>query len=126
MKVVIIDDAIFIRNLLVEFFKSINFEIAGLGHDGNDAVKLYKKHRPDLLIMDLQMPQKDGYEALIEIIKIDADARVIMCSAIKDSTRITQVLQAGAKAYICKPLQMNDSEYVTRLQDDISEALEKD
>ena len=70
------------------------------------------------------MPNKDGYEALKEILVNDSEARILICSAIKDPAKVTQTLEAGAKGYIKKPLQLTNAEYVERIKDDIEEALE--
>jgi len=125
MKVVIVDDSMLVRLQLKKFFEEeMKFEVAGLGNDGNEAVSLYHQHKPDLITIDLTMPNKDGYEALKEIIAEDDDARILICSAIKDPAKVTQTLEAGARGYIKKPLQLTDSEYVERIKDDIEEALE--
>ncbi|MCM8526634.1 MAG: response regulator [Lentisphaeraceae bacterium] len=125
MKVVVVDDSMLVRLQLKKFFEEeMKFEVAGLGNDGNEAVTLYKEHKPDLITIDLTMPNKDGYEALKEIIADDKDARVLICSAIKDPAKVTQTLEAGARGYIRKPLQLTDAEYVERIKDDIEEALE--
>lgn len=125
MKVVIVDDSMLVRLQLKKFFEEeMEFEVAGLGNDGNEAVSLYREHKPDLITIDLTMPNKDGYEALKEIIAEDKEARILICSAIKDPAKVTQTLEAGARGYIRKPLQLTDAEYVERIKDDIEEALE--
>ena len=102
----------------------MEFEVAAVGNDGNEAVALYNEHKPDLITIDLTMPNKDGYEALKEILVNDSEARILICSAIKDPAKVTQTLEAGAKGYIKKPLQLTNAEYVERIKDDIEEALE--
>ena len=125
MKVVVVDDSMLVRLQLKKFFEEeMKFEVAALGNDGNDAVALYKQHKPDLITIDLTMPNKDGFEALKEIIDADENARILICSAIKDPAKVTQTLEAGARGYIKKPLQLTDAEYVERIKDDIEEALE--
>ena len=125
MKVVVIDDSMLVRLQLKKFFEEeMEFEVAAVGNDGNDAVKLYEEHKPDLITIDLTMPNKDGFEALKEIIAAHPDARVLICSAIKDPAKVTQTLENGARGYIKKPLQLTNAEYVERIKDDIEEALE--
>ena len=125
MKVIIVDDSMLVRLQLKKFFEEeMKYEVAGLGNDGNEAVILYREHKPDLITIDLTMPNKDGYEALKEIIAEDPNARILICSAIKDPAKVTQTLEAGARGYIRKPLQLTDTEYVERIKDDIEEALE--
>ena len=122
MKVVVIDDSMLVRLQLKKFFEEeMEFEVAAVG---NDAVKLYEEHKPDLITIDLTMPNKDGFEALKEIIAAHPDARVLICSAIKDPAKVTQTLENGARVYIKKPLQLTNAEYVERIKDDIEEALE--
>lgn len=125
MKVIIVDDSMLVRLQLKKFFEEeMKYEVAGLGNDGNEAVTLYREHKPNLITIDLTMPNKDGYEALKEIIAEDPNARILICSAIKDPAKVTQTLEAGARGYIRKPLQLTDTEYVERIKDDIEEALE--
>jgi len=125
MKVVVVDDSMLVRLQLKKFFEEeMKFEVAGLGTDGNDAIKLYHEHKPNLITIDLTMPNKDGFEALQEIIEADPNARILICSAIKDPAKVTQTLEAGARGYIKKPLQLTNAEYVERIKDDIEEALE--
>ena len=125
MKVVVVDDSMLVRLQLKKFFEEeMNFDVVGLGADGNAAIKLYNEHKPDLITIDLTMPNKDGFEALQEIIEADTNARILICSAIKDPAKVTQTLEAGARGYIKKPLQLTNEEYVDRIKDDIEEALE--
>ncbi|NQZ57992.1 MAG: response regulator [Lentisphaeraceae bacterium] len=125
MRIIVIDDSMMVRLQLKKFFEvELNYEVVALGNDGNDAVALYAEHKPDLITVDLTMPNKDGFEALKEILAIDSEARVIICSAIKDPAKVVSTLEIGAKAYIKKPLQLANKEYLERIKDDIEEALE--
>ena len=115
-----------VRLQLKKFFEEeMSFEVVAIGNDGNEAVSLYHEHKPDLITIDLTMPNKDGFEALKEIIATDDQARILICSAIKDPAKVTQTLEAGARGYIRKPLQLTNDEYLERIKDDIEEALEE-
>jgi two-component system chemotaxis response regulator CheY len=117
-----------VRLQLKKFFEEeMSFDVVALGNDGNDgneAISLYNEHKPDLITIDLTMPNKDGFEALKEIIAVDDNARILICSAIKDPAKVTQTLAAGAKGYIKKPLQLTKPDYIERIKDDIAEAME--
>jgi two-component system, chemotaxis family, chemotaxis protein CheY len=125
MKIAIVDDSMLVRLQLKKFFEEeMKYEVCALGNDGNDAVALYNEYKPDLITIDLTMPNKDGFEALKEILAEDPTARILICSAIKDPAKVTQSLEAGAKGYIKKPLQLTNAEYIERIKDDVEEALE--
>ena len=125
MKVLIVDDSLLIRRQLSIFFEEeLNYNVVGFGIGGTDTLELYKEHEPDIITLDLAMPNKNGTEALKEIMNYDPDARVLICSAIKTPGKITEALEMGAKCYIKKPFNFKDPEYVKILKDDIKEALE--
>ena len=91
MKVVVVDDSMLVRLQLKKFFEEeMKFEVAALGNDGNDAVALYKQHKPDLITIDLTMPNKDGFEALKEI--IDNDIQELFNKHHKDSPQRAKFL----------------------------------
>ncbi|MCJ8330657.1 MAG: response regulator [Lentisphaeria bacterium] len=125
MNVLIVDDSLLIRKQLKLFFETeLDYTVVAMGIDGNDAVSLYKEYKPDIMTLDLTMPNKDGCEALKEIINFDPDARVVICSAIKDAAKITETLIGGARSHIKKPLKLQDPEFIQLVKDDIEEALE--
>ncbi|NQZ69076.1 MAG: response regulator [Lentisphaeria bacterium] len=125
MDVVIVDDALLIQMHLKSFFKNVmKYNVVATGNDGIAAVELYKDFKPDLLTLDLSMPNKNGTDALREILEFDPKARVIICSAITDANKITETLNMGACCYIKKPLIFSDPEYILQIKEDIAEALE--
>jgi len=81
------------------------------GSDGNEAVALYEKHRPDLITLDVSMPNKRGTDAVKEIIAKYPDAKIIMISAIRGND-LTECLSYGAKGYMEKPLRLDDPQYI--------------
>ena len=125
MNVIIVDDSLLIQKQLKLFFETeFDCTVVATGIDGNEPVSLYQQHKPDLLTLDLTMPNKDGCEALKEIIDFDPQARVIICSAIKDASKITETLTIGASSFIKKPFEFKDPEFIKLVKDSIDEAIE--
>ena len=104
MKVLTADDSEFMRNLLREILAE-EFEIVGEAENGVEAVEMYKEHRPDLVMMDIVMPIRDGIEATGEIKSGDSSANVIMCTSIGQEEKMKKAVKAGADGYITKPFQ---------------------
>lgn len=103
--VLIVDDAAFMRMMIKDILTKNNFDIAGEAANGQEAVEKFKELRPDLVTMDITMPEMDGIEALRNIKQIDADAKVIMCSAMGQQAMVIDAIQSGAKDFIVKPFQ---------------------
>ncbi len=104
-RVLIVDDALFMRTMLRDIFVLGGFEVAGEASDGAEAVRIYRALRPDLVTMDLVMPNKSGIEALVEICAEDPDACIVMCSALGQEDLVRKAVQAGATDYIVKPFR---------------------
>lgn len=104
-KVLIVDDAAFMRMMIKEILTKNGFEVVGEANDGLQAVEKFKELLPDLVTMDITMPEMDGITALKEIKKIDANAKIIMCSAMGQQAMVIDAIQAGAKDFIVKPFQ---------------------
>lgn len=122
--VAIVDDALLIRMQMKKFFEeTMHFEVIAQGSDGNEAIAIYRDKKPDLMTIDLTMPNKSGIDAIREIFQENKKARIIVVSAIKDAALITEALQLGAKGFVNKPLQFNSQEFVTHFKEDIAEAL---
>lgn len=103
--VLIVDDALFMRMMIKNILSKDGFEVVGEAENGVEAVKKYAELRPDLVTMDIVMPEMDGIEAVRNIIKIDPRARVLMCSAMGQQPLVVEALEAGAKDFIIKPFQ---------------------
>ena len=124
MRVLIVDDSMLIRLQLKAFFEEhLSAEVVGLGANGRDAIALYEKKVPDLVILDLNMPVMGGKEAIREILKLAPNARILICSAIADRAEITETLMMGAKTFISKPLQFDNQEFIDTFKEDVEEAL---
>ncbi|HVZ81986.1 MAG TPA: response regulator [bacterium] len=100
-----VDDSSFMRSLLKGIILKDGFELAGEAENGRDAVELYKKIRPDLVTMDIVMPDMDGIEAVKTIRSFDPEARIIMVSAMGQQSMVIDSIQAGARDFIIKPFQ---------------------
>ncbi|MFB3817197.1 MAG: response regulator [Candidatus Methylomirabilales bacterium] len=105
IKILVVDDAIFMRGLIRDIFARGPFVIAGEAENGAEAVRLYRELQPDLTTMDIVMPQMDGITALKEIMRLDPAARVVMCSALGQEALIAEAIEAGARDFIVKPFQ---------------------
>ncbi len=103
--VLIVDDAAFMRMMLKDILTKGGYEIAGEAADGNEAVAKYAELKPDLVTLDITMPNKDGLEALKEIKSSDPNAVCVMCSAMGQQAMVIDAIQAGAKDFIVKPFQ---------------------
>lgn len=103
--ILICDDAAFMRMMIKDILSKNGYNIAGEAENGMKAVEKFKEVTPDLVLMDITMPEMDGIAALKEIKKLDAGAKVIMCSAMGQQAMVIESIQAGAKDFIVKPFQ---------------------
>ncbi|TBR17615.1 response regulator [bacterium] len=107
-RVLIADDALFMRKMLSDILKKEGIEICGEAENGKDAVEKFGQLKPDLVTMDIVMPkieEIDGIGAVKEIIKIDPQAKIIMVSAMGQHSLVVEAIQAGAKDFVTKPFQ---------------------
>ena len=104
-RILIVDDAAFMRMMLKDILTKGGYEIAGEAAHGEEAVKKYKEEKPDLVTLDITMPNKDGIQALKEIKAFDANANCLMCSAMGQQSMVIDAIQNGAKDFIVKPFQ---------------------
>jgi len=104
-RVLIVDDAAFMRMMIRDILTKNGFEVAGEAENGQRAVEMYQELRPDVVTMDITMPEMDGITAVKEIKKRDPGARVIMCSAMGQQMMVMEAIQAGALDFIVKPFQ---------------------
>ena len=104
-RILIVDDAAFMRMMLKDILTKGGFEIAGEAGDGNEAVAKYNELKPDLVTLDITMPNKDGIQALKEIKAADPNATCVMCSAMGQQSMVIEAIQSGAKDFIVKPFQ---------------------
>ncbi|APH05134.1 response regulator [Bacillus weihaiensis] len=106
-RILIVDDAKFMRMTLSNILIKANYEVVGEAENGVQAVELFEKEKPDLVTMDITMPELNGIEALKEIKSKFADAKIIMCSAMGQQKMVVEAIEAGAKDFIVKPFDEN-------------------
>ena len=104
-KILIVDDAAFMRMMIKDILQKNGYEVIGEAANGLEAVELYKAHQPDLVTMDITMPEMDGIEAVKQIKAINPAAKVIMCSAMGQQSMVMDAIKAGANDFIVKPFQ---------------------
>jgi DNA-binding NarL/FixJ family response regulator len=102
MKIIIVDDDYLVVNSLKTIVSANEIEVLDVGYDGIQAVDLYAKHRPDLILMDIRMERMNGIEATKEILKIDPDAKILLITTFQDDEYISTALSLGCKGYILK------------------------
>ncbi len=103
IKMLVVDDSLFMRQMLKNILPKDRFEVIGEASTGREAIERYNELNPDLVTMDITMPDMDGIAAVKEILKINSEAKVIMCSAMGQKPMIKEALEAGAKDFIIKP-----------------------
>ena len=103
--ILLVDDAAFMRMMLKDILVKNGYEVLGEAENGLKAVEKYKELNPDLVIMDITMPEMDGIQALKKIRENDPSALVIMCSAMGQQAMVIEAIQSGAKDFIVKPFQ---------------------
>jgi two-component system chemotaxis response regulator CheY len=103
--VLVCDDAIFMRTMISDILIQAGFDVIGEAESGVQAVEKYRQLKPDLVTMDIVMPDMGGIEAVREICKNDPGAKILMCSAMGQQALVVEAIQAGAKDFVVKPFQ---------------------
>ena len=104
-RILIADDAAFMRTVLKEMLTKGGFEVCGEAANGLEAIEKYKELKPDIVTLDITMPELDGMGALKEIRAYDPNANIVMCSAMGQKTFVLDAIKSGAKDFIVKPFQ---------------------
>jgi len=104
-RVLIVDDAAFMRMLLKDIITKAGFEVVGEAANGVEAVEKFKELKPDVVTMDITMPEMNGIDAIKKIREFAPDAKIIVCSAMGQQAMVVEAIQAGAKDFIVKPFQ---------------------
>ena len=104
-RVLIVDDAIFMRRMLSDILKEGGHKVVGEATNGKESVEQYAKLKPDIVTMDIIMPEMGGIEAVKEIMKNDGMAKIIMVSAMGQQQLVVEAIQAGAKDFVVKPFE---------------------
>jgi two-component system chemotaxis response regulator CheY len=116
-KIMIVDDAAFMRKVIKQMLMELGHEIVAEAANGVEAITIYERIKPDLITLDITMPEMNGIEVAKELRKINPKALIIMCSAMGQKTMIIEAIQAGAKDFVVKPIQKD------RLHTAVSKAL---
>lgn len=106
--ILIVDDALFMRKILSDILSEEGHKIVGEAENAKEAIELYKKLKPDIVTMDIIMPEIDGINALKaikQILKSDKDAKIVIVSAMGQQDMVVESIQAGAKDFVVKPFQ---------------------
>ncbi len=104
-RILIVDDAAFMRMMIKDILTKNDYEVVGEAENGLKAIEKYKELTPDLVLMDITMPELDGIQAVKQIKAHDPAAKVIMCSAMGQQAMVIESIQAGARDFIVKPFQ---------------------
>lgn len=103
--VMICDDAMFLRAALKKIIEAGDFEVIAEAANGMEAIQMYQKFRPDVVTMDITMPEMDGIAAVEAIMELDPQANIVMCSAMGQQEKVIGAISAGAKDFIVKPFE---------------------
>ena len=104
-RIKIVDDAIFMRMKLKDILEKNGYEVVAEAQNGAEAIEKYRSERPEIVTMDITMPEMNGIEALKGIKRIDPHAKVVMCSAMGQQAMVMEAIQAGATDFIVKPFE---------------------
>lgn len=104
-RVLIVDDAVVMRMMIKGILSKNGYDVVGEAQNGVEAVEKYKALSPDLVTMDMVMPEMDGITAVREIVASDPGAKIIMCTSMGQQALVVEAIQAGAKSFITKPFQ---------------------
>lgn len=105
VRVLVVDDLPFMRQAVRDAIESAGMECVAEGANGRAALELYRSVSPDVVVLDITMPEMDGIEALERLMKVDPGARVVMCSALDEEAMIIRAIQLGAKDFVVKPFR---------------------
>jgi two-component system, chemotaxis family, chemotaxis protein CheY len=104
-RVLVVDDAAFMRKMVGDALAKGGHEVVGEAANGLEAVERYQALRPEVTTLDITMPEKDGLTALKEIMALDPTARVVMCSALGQESKVLEAVKSGARDFVVKPFQ---------------------
>lgn len=105
MNILVVDDAMFMRTMLKNILVKQGFTVIGEAGNGREALEQYKALKPDIVTLDITMPEVDGLQAVKDIMAYDRNAKVIMCSAMGQQAMVLEAIQSGARDFIVKPFQ---------------------
>jgi two-component system, chemotaxis family, chemotaxis protein CheY len=104
-RVLVVDDAAFMRKMVSDALAKAGHEVVGEASNGVEAIARFQELKPDLMTLDITMPEKDGLSALADIMGADPSARVVMCSALGQESKVLEAIKLGAKDFVVKPFK---------------------
>jgi two-component system, chemotaxis family, chemotaxis protein CheY len=104
-RVLVVDDAAFMRKMVSDALAKGGHEVVGEAGNGIEALSQFQALKPDLMTLDITMPEKDGLAALADIMAADPSAKVVMCSALGQESKVLEAIKLGAKDFVVKPFQ---------------------
>ncbi|PCJ16693.1 MAG: two-component system response regulator [Gammaproteobacteria bacterium] len=119
----VVDDSPFLADKIKAHVEGCGHTVVGIARDGQIGVDMYKEFRPDIVTLDITMPNKDGHDCLMEILDFDADASAVIISAIEDKKMVVDCLNLGAKGFIAKPLKFKKTDFCAEFNATINDAL---
>jgi two-component system chemotaxis response regulator CheY len=105
IKVMVVDDTAFMRYRMRDILEDLGIQVVAEAKNGKEAVDLYVRERPDLVTMDITMPEMDGVTAVKRIIELHSTAKIIMCSAMGQRQMVVDAIRSGARDFVVKPVQ---------------------
>ncbi|MEF9960405.1 MAG: response regulator [Niameybacter sp.] len=102
---VVVDDAIFMRTVLKKMLVESSYQVVGEAGNGLEAIEIAKKLQPDMMTLDITMPEMDGLQAIEAILQVSPNTKIIMCSAMGQQSRVIEAIKRGAKDFIVKPFE---------------------
>ncbi len=108
MRLMIVDDSMIIRRRISRAVQDFGLDVVGTAVDGTEAVEIVRQARPQLVTMDLTMPEMDGIECIEEILKIDPSLKILVVSALADKATAIKAMKMGAHGFLCKPFSEHE------------------
>ncbi len=106
IRALIADDEAFIRQVLEKMLVRLGVDVVASAENGRQAIELYQQHQPDIVILDIAMPEMDGLETLSALLEKDPEARVLMCTSFSSKQYVVEAVKIGAKGYLNKPFDL--------------------
>ncbi len=103
----VVDDAIFMRTILKKMLEEAGYNVVGEAGNGNQAIEMAQRLQPDIITLDITMPEMDGIKAIEQILQVSPNSKIIMCSAMGHQSKVVEAVKAGAKDFIVKPFEKN-------------------
>lgn len=124
-EVLVVDDSRFMVKAVSAVLEGLGYHVVAVAHDGEEGLEKFQQYRPDVTLLDVTMPNMDGLECLQEVLALDAEARVVMFSAVKDQDIVDKCLNAGAVAFLQKPIRPTEEEDLDRLRSTLETAVQQ-